>query len=753
MKTGLACLAGSAVNMDTLKAFSLDQPKQAVSRTSLKTLQAIPTSCRQCPAGCGIIAHLDGDRCVQILGNPLHPINRGAICAKGIGGLNLVNDPERLLFPMKRIGRRGEGQWSKITWDEAYQEMISRLSVSDQNHPRQKVVIDKGEADPLLDRFIESLGVPSVIDRPSLRRLNLGLASWMMSGDAALIPDISRSRTILNFGANPYAHHDFFLGLARRMVEGRVNNGVKLLTFDVRMSETAARSDAWFPIKSGTDGMVALAIAHVIMKHNLADADFISNRTNTSLPELGRHLSAFPPEKAEDISGIKATDIEDIAVEFAKRTPSVAIAGGGVADHENGFQNARCVLLLNWLVGNLEKEGGLFYSRAPHPSPPLLTGVNLQNELKGALDLVSADSSVDVYFACLSNPAFSEIDCLTVRRYFQDENRVKFMAVMDTHLTETAALADLVLPAATYLESWGLEYAPSLDQTSVLNLNQPAVSLMSPAKVLRSPDFDVGKLIDPTFRPRGESKEIGDFCIEMAHRMGGEAARRFPFGNTLEFISQEVSQRPGLVAAGGLETMKRDGLWVEKSGSGSTEKRPGSLTLRKITVTSESLGGRNIPVFPVYTAVDSQTHKKKTEFILTTYKTNFFSKGTSNSKWLREIDHENRLWINSRVAAQNGIKNGDKVRISSASGSVISRVLVTERIHPDSVALAEGFGHTATGRIAKAEKFESQDRDTHLLWWSKAGQGVNPNEILGSHTDSTSGAYVSKDTLVRIEKI
>lgn len=716
MKTGLACLAGTVVDGKAVSA--------SVSRTSLKTLRAIPTTCRLCPAGCGILAYLDGDRCVQILGNPSHPVNKGGICAKGISGLNLVYDPERLLFPMKRIGKRGEGHWTRITWDEAHEMMIPRIVQSNVDKKKFGFVIDLGQSDLLLDRFIQTMELPSVINRSVLNRRNINLASRIMTGGPSLIHDIDRSRTLLNFGANPFAHHDLFIGLARRLMEARMEYGSKLITFDVRMSETAAKSDLWIPVKSGTDGIVALAMAHTILKNDLVDPDFISKRTNPSLLELKSHLSSFTPARAEKESGIKASDIENVAIEFATHKPSTAFVGGGVADHKNGVENVQAVLLLNLLVG--------------HPISSRLAGNQNTKTLNGTRELAESGTKVSIYLSYLSNPVFDEPNTPMISQYFEDDTKVNFLAVLDTHMTETAKMADLVLPAATYLESWGIEYGPSFDEISVLSLSQPVVSLQSPAKILRSPDFDVGKVIDPSFLPRGEAKEVGNVCIEWARRIGGKIGRRFPFKNSLEFYSKEVEHIQNIAAKGGFNTLKREGFLIE-----TKSYEPLNLT--------ENNKKNGFSILPNYKDIDSI--KKKTEFILTTYKHGFFVKGTMNSKWLREISHDNPLWIN-RLAAENlGIQNGEQLRISSESASLVVKALVTDRIHPESVALAEGFGHTATGRIAKSKKFKSSDSNTLLLWWEKEGRGINPNELISGDRDPLSGVFASKDTFVKIEKL
>ena len=759
MKTGLAWFAGAATGLGSFqKPASIK--KGGVSRTSLKPLQAIPTTCEQCPAGCGITAYLNGERLVQLLGNPDHPNNRGGICVKGLAGINLVNDPERVLYPLKRRGPRGSGQWTTITWDEVYSTLSTRIKEMIRDGRINEFVIDKGQNDPLLDRFITAVG-STIIDRPALKNLNRSKAFTSMIDSPSLIEDVGRSRTILNFGANPYANHDQFIGIARRLVLAQVEKGARLITFDVRMSETAAKSDAWHPIKAGTDGIVALAMAKVIVEKGLADRDFMNHKTNYQLSMIRHHLSPYTPEIAERESGVKAEDIERLAVEFAKQRPSVAIIGGGVSDHENGTQNIRCIALLNWLVGNLEKEGGLSFPRLPvslqlKAAHSAKSGFNLSNSIKGTTELKATKARIDTYFAYLSNPAYDEPDCESTIRLLKDEKIVPFLVVMDTHLTETAIMADMVLPAATYLEGWGVSSAPSLDKVAILNLRQPVVSILSVAKVLRSPNFNVGKLLEPLFRPRGEAEEVGNVCLELARRIKGHVAKSLPFKDTLDYTTRVISSIPGLKMMGGLKVLKRQGLWIDKTSKWGDYRYSGEkgvpAMIQKVEIYSDTLKQDGHSPLPEYQPI-ALPKEKKDEFILTTFKSNLWAKGAINSKWAREILHENRLWINKEEADRLGIKNGDRVRVTSPVGSLITRVLTTHRIHPWSVAMAEGLGHSAVGNAAKARRFRSNDQDTNLIWWGRKGNGVNPNKIIERRADLIGGGLGLKDTRVRIEKI
>lgn len=751
MKTGLVWVAGTAASLDAFHKNDA-QDIAGVSRTSLKHLRAIPTTCEQCPAGCGIIAYLNGDRLVQILGNPNHPDNLGGICAKGISAINLVNDPERLLYPMKRTGPRGSGQWTEITWDEAYQKLSTRFKEIIGSGRTGELVFDKGQDEPLLDKFITAVGSPNIIDRSALKNINRAKALTSMMMPHSFIEDVGRSRTIINFGANPYANHDHFIGIARRLAHAQTERGAKLFTFDVRMSETAAKSDAWYPIKAGTDGIVALAIAHMIIKNGLADEDFWHKKTNYPLSMLKEHLLKYTPEVAEKESGIRAADIEHLAAEFAARKPSVAMIGGGASEHENGSQNVRNIALLNCLVGNLEKEGGIFYPRFPASFQPetAYSRIILEksgNTVKGIADLEKANSRINTYFTYLSNPAYDDSDCQTTLRLLGDEKIVPFLVVMDTHLTETAMMADMVLPAATFLEGWSIKNVPSLDMVPVLNLRQPVVSLLSKAEVLRSPHFEVGKLLEPSFRPRGEAKEVGNFCLELAERLGEKVLESLPFKDTQDYAERIISSNPSLQKQGGLNALKKNGFYINSDNNNL------SPTNERIEIYSNALKQDGHSPLPVYQPISIHKKKNETEFILTPFKSNLMARGTANSKWAREILHENRLWMNKEAAFRLGIKNGDRVRVSSSVGNLITRVLTTDRIHPGSVALAEGLGHKAVGNIARARRFKSSDNDTNLLWWEKEGSGVNPNEIIERRTDPIGLGPGLKDTVVRVEKV
>ena len=183
-------------------------------------------------------------------------------------------------------------------------------------------------------------------------------------------------------------------------------------------------------------------------------------------------------------------------------------------------------------------------------------------------------------------------------------------------------------------------------------------------------------------------------------------------------------------------------------------KQKGFWTDKKSRILAEqSLAIKRPFRLPEYVPVHSQEKKNPNQFVLTTFKTNLGTEGMENSKWAREILHENRVWMNKQKAQLLGIKNGETVRVTSSIGSLTLRVMTTHRIHPESVAIAEGLGHTAFGSAARAQKSRSKDRDTQLIWWSKKGKGVNPYSIIENRVDPDGGGPALKDTVVHVHKI
>ncbi|MEE8481495.1 MAG: molybdopterin-dependent oxidoreductase [Desulfobacterales bacterium] len=716
-------------------------------------LASFPTTCLQCNAHCGVLGFFESSQLVSVYGNPKHPNSRGKICARGMAGINMAYDTERLLLPLRRVGKRGEGNWRKISWDEAYDEMAQALKEIQSS--KEWLFLETGREEILTRRFLRALDISRIFLNTAPTDMNGKRARVLTWGEDTIIPDVGHSEYILNFGANPYEHHDLYVPFMDRLIGGRISNRAKLVTIDVRLSHTASKSDEWLPILPGTDGMVALAMANVIMKEGLFDKDFMREWTNYPLNELISYLSSFSAEKAEKLSGLNRETIQRIALEFARSKPAVAISGGGVSEHVNGTQNERCVMLLNALVGNIDKRGGCLLPRRlslkePLPHPPETELLENVGTIEEAFSRIRKENSrIGLYLGYLANPAYCDPQCNSTIELLKDETSISRLIVIDTHLSETAALADMVLPAATYLESWGIDNPPSFDLAPFLAIRQPIIRLLGETEALRS--NRTAKLTEPIVRPLGEAVSWGDVLIEVAKRIGGKMKEYFTFNSSEDFIDETLNQFDGLKFMGVIKNLKKDGFWVPPGGNidyKSYLKKGFKTPSGKYEVYSSWLKKMGFSPLP---SPEPITHPGKGEFILVTFMPNIQTLRTSNSKWLSEAAHENSVWINKEVGRSMGFHDGDEIKIESEIGSITGKAHLTAGIHPQAVAISRGFGHWGFGNVSRGKRFKSPDPDTRAVWWDS--NGVNPNPIIPINRDPLGGGQAWNGTRVKIYKV
>jgi anaerobic selenocysteine-containing dehydrogenase len=707
-----------------------------VSRHTKKPLKGIPSLCQLCPARCGIIGYLEGDQLVKIGGNPKHPNNLGKLCSRGLAGVNMAYDPDRITSPMMRRGERGKGQWEKISWEKAYTEIASRLKSIYQSGGKESFVF-QSEHEPhgIIRLFLDAFGKTLVLNDDRLHFGNRDGAQWLTWGEERGVPDVANSHYILNFGSNFYETHEDYAGFIGRVIEGRFEKKAKLVTFDVRLSHTAGNSDEWFPITPGTDGVVALAMANVIVKDNLHDKSFIQKWLNLPASQLTEYLSKYTPEMVEKISGIAASDIERIAKEFAISQPAVAISGRGVSSHFNGVYNERCIFLLNAIMGNVDIPGGYCFPRTYRLNGAGITPFDFEknrlNPQKFISQLKRGKLTPQMYFIHDSNPAYSNPESGLTSEVLRNEKWIPYIVVADSYMTETAMLADIVLPVATYLESWGIDSSPALDLIPFVALQQPVI------------------------HPYAKSVPVQDIFIELSQRIGAGLRRNFKFNSAEEYVKKAVSSLPKLESAGGLQYLKENGAWFDKNEKPryrAYESKGFKTPSGKIEIYSERLRRKGFQPLPTYEPIPGHGDLKG-KFVLVTYEPNVMGSRTANFKWLAEIKHHNALWINRDVAKMLHIEGGDRVKISTKAGSFVLDARLTFGIHPRVVAIERNLGHWGYGHIAQARKFESKDPNTKLVWWEREGNGISPNKVIPGESDPIGGGEAWNDTLVTISKV
>lgn len=720
----------------------LDRGGKEVARTTGKVRKAIPSTCMQCSSGCGILAFVSDGVVVKIEGNPNHPNNRGRLCAKGQAGINHLYSPDRLLFPLRRVGQRGEGKWKRISWEEATREIVTRLNYLKQEGRENEFFFQASmRAKPnanldIVRRFLHAYGTSSVFLNTALGGAIRELALELTWGSDFHLDDVAHAKYILNFGGNPYEAHSFHNPIIQRIVDARMN-GAKLVTFDVRLSNTAGRSDEWHPVKSGTDAIVALAMANVILEEGLEDREFLLNWTNYPLEQLKEHLSAYTPEKAEKVSGLRAEDIRRLALEFATVKPATTITGRGLSMHINGLYNERCVALLNAIAGTVDRRGGYCLPRnygfqQPEPIPEKPEFLSHYNG-NGIFETLRENRhKVKFYMAYMTNPVFTHPESSKIAEILQDRRVIPFFVAVDTYLSETAALADMVLPDTTYLEMWDLESKPSFSMVPFIGLRQPVVKAL------------------------GESYPFAQYCIDLAGKIRGMEGF-FPFTTVESYLETVIAKTPSLARQGGLGYLMKNGVWYDHTAKPEYEsyRKAGFNTPSgKFEIYSHRMKEKGLNPLPVYEALPSEAAGHNGQMVLTNFKVNVHSGSrTSNCKWLTEIVHNSELWINAETARNFGIRDGDEVEIKTALGIRSHRIRLSQGLHPHIIAYLSGLGHWEFGKMAQGKKSVSRDIDTKLIWWEKHENGLDLNPIIPVSYEAVTSEQAWMDTLVSLNKV
>jgi len=262
-------LAGSIKLEKGGKDFS---PKTGTER------KMIPSSCWSCVTRDPMIGFVEDGRLVKLEGQPNSIRGQGKICAKGAAGINQLYDPDRILYPMKRVGKRGEGKWKRISWDDALNELTPRLKkLRDEGHP-EKFMFHygrmKASSSKIVKGFLGAYGTKTVAGHTSICEGGKFTAQELVWGKHYGNWDFDNTKYVLNFGSSVFEAHTNHIPTSQRLVSAMADRGVKMVTFDVRLSNTAARSTEWVPIKPGQDGAVVLAMCREIIYAGLYDKDF-----------------------------------------------------------------------------------------------------------------------------------------------------------------------------------------------------------------------------------------------------------------------------------------------------------------------------------------------------------------------------------------------------------------------------------------------------------------------------------------------
>ncbi|HEX8370651.1 MAG TPA: molybdopterin-dependent oxidoreductase [Pyrinomonadaceae bacterium] len=523
-------------------------------RREKKNYMIIPTTCFNCEAGCGLLSYVDKEtmRVRKFEGNPYHPGSRGRNCAKGPATINQINDVDRILYPMRRKGKRGAGEWERVSWDEVLDDIAAKIRAALLEDRRNEVVYHVGRPghEGFIDRILQAWGVDGHNSHTNIcsAGARFGYAIWQ--GADRPSPDHGNAQFIFLISAHLESGH-YFNPHAQRIIEGMMN-GAKLAVMDTRLSNTASMADYWMPSYPGSEAAVLLAIANILIKEKLYNKEFLQNWVNwresleamnpdaeitfeNFIAELEQLYAEYTPAFAEAESGVTAAMIEEVARQIGRAGTRFSAHNWRSAGSGNlgGWAVARCLHFLNVLTGSVGAVGGTLpsawnkFKPKGFSSPP---SQKFWNELHFPLEyplshyemsfllphfLKENRGKLAVYFTRVFNPVWTYPDGFTWIEALSDESKIGMHIALTPTWNETAYFADYVLPMGHASERH--------DLTSYETHSGMWISFRQP--VLREAARKMGREVEFTYETNpGEVWEEDEFWFELSWRIDPDGA-------------------------------------------------------------------------------------------------------------------------------------------------------------------------------------------------------------------------------------
>ncbi len=634
-----------------------------------------------CPDMCSLLAEVEGGRVVRVVGDPAQPFTAGFACAKVNRDAELVHSPQRLASPLRRSGPKGEGKFAAISWDAALDEIATRwksviaecgpLALLGYAYSAHQGQLNRG----LVNGLFHALGAS---------RLQAGTVCdtcCEMAWDVTVGPvggadpeAVAHSDLILSWGADLVTTNVHFWA----KVEEVRKRGVELVVIDPRRSKTAARADWHIPVRIGTDAALALGVMHILVRDGLCDSTYIAEHT-LGFERLEREvLPRFAPEHVAAITGLAAGDVERLAGLYGRAKRSFIRLGEGMTRLNAGGQALRAVALLPGVTGAYGRTGGgallmtsssceLNYNAVRKPSGPAATRLVNQLRLGEAL-LTLADPPIRALFIAANNPAVTCPEANKVRRGLLREDL--FTVVHDPFLSLTARYADIVLPAATYLETEDFYRAYG---TYYLQYARRAVE------------------------PQGEAWSNVKLAQALAARMGlKDAVFRMPERELVRELFRGASGKaatldPAQLSEAGPIRLAPDGGQAFKTPSG------------KLEFYSETLAAKGLAPMPDWQP-DAEEERERSRWPLRLLTApGYFQSHTAFSgvAFLRRREGAPFCVLHPKDARARNLRHGQRVRLTNARGTVGLALRVSDEVQPG-VVLVPGQRpdeETASGTV------------------------------------------------------
>ena len=645
----------------------------------------VKSHCRMCHGGCGVLIYLKDGKVEKIAGDPDCPINHGTLCSKGIASAQLAYHPDRLTYPVRRIGPKSSGKWERISWDEALDTIAERILLYKEKFGAESIVPGYGtgrENEAAIYRFSNLLGTPNVLTAGHFCYGPRIATSILTCGTNPIVDYENHPKCIMVWGNNlVISNPDCYKG---EPFSVSIDKGAKLIAVDPRLTRIAARSDVWLQLRPGTDTALALGMLNVIVNEELYDREFVKNHVHGWKPFVER-VNEYPLNKVETITWVPAEKIREAARLFATTRPAAIQWGVAIEQQVNCADNNRALMALMGITGNIDVSGGQMLFNPPKVrnvgqfgAHKMLPKEQAKKRLGGERFRLAGNFAiinpkcvwdaileekpypVKMLFLISSNPLMTRGNAREVYRALE---KVEFMAVSDFFLTPTAELADIVLPAATWLE---MDYIGDFwKRHGHILPRRKAISV-------------------------GECRSDHEMLNDLAHRVGQGEYWWDTFEGGLDYILEPM----GITWQ---DFKKMDFIRGEVKYQKYKEKGFSTPT-RKFELYStllEKWGYDPLPQFreAPESPVSTPELYKDYPYILITGRRlpGFFHSENRQVPWLRELHREPVVEIHPETAGKEGIKEGDWVVIESPRGRVRQRAKFFEGMDPRIVSAEHGW--------------------------------------------------------------
>jgi len=606
------------------------------------------STCLQCSAGCGVHGRVREGRVLKLEGNPESPINKGKLCQMGQSGLQAHYNPDRLKQPMVREG----GTLKKVTWDEAWKALEDKLGGVKGDQIAWLSGSVSGHQAVLLDTYLDSVGsknhyVYEVVNNAVTQQVNNDTL-----GEPMPTYRFDKAHSVLSFGADLVGASTSPVHFATQYAQFRQAPRGVLMQVEPKMSLTGGNADLWVPARPGTEGVLAMGIANVLVKTHGADA--------SALPAaLTQQIDSYDAKKVAEITGVPVEKIERIAKTLAERSPSLVLTGASAEGHEHGYQTVAAAMMLNVLLGNIGKT---VVSAGDFPFPQLQARAGKTGDL-AAFAEAAGKGAYQVVFISGTNPVYTAPKAMNLDGAL---GKVPFKVVLTHMPDETAMAADLVLPLDSAAEEWGTHVGAYQPVEKTITLQQPLMT----------------KLYKDT-------RSLGDVLVALLKKQRPDDFGKYD--SYFAYLQNAFAALPADYKQG----MNDEQFW-------NTSFQHGVL---KVAAAEKALSAKPAAIdnLPVYEK-DSQFPF----FLVPSARLGMWDGRHANLPWLQEAPDQisKVVWgswaeIHPRTAAVLGVKNGDYVKVASQQGDVEVPVYIHRGVHPDVIAVPLGQGHDAYGRYAQ----------------------------------------------------